>query len=181
MQGFALFDTEIGRCGIAWGRHGVIAVQLPEASDRETCARLCRRCSDVREAAPPPAVQSAIDGIVTLLRGEAIALDAIALDMSGVPTFDRKVYEVTRTVPPGALLTYGEIAARVGEPEAARAVGQALARNPFPLLVPCHRVHAAGGRAGGFSAGGGVATKLHLLQIEGAHARGTLFDRNRGS
>jgi methylated-DNA-[protein]-cysteine S-methyltransferase len=125
-------------------------------------------------------VQRAIDGIVALLRGEASELASVPLDLTGVPAFDRHVYEVTRSIPPGAMLTYGEIAARLGEPEAARAVGQALARNPFPIIVPCHRVHAAGGKAGGFSAGGGVATKLRLLQIESAHARGTLFDSSRG-
>ena len=167
-RGFALFDTAIGPCGIAWGERGVIGVQLPEASEARTRARLRRRFPDASEAPPPPAVQRAIDGIVALLQGEAIDLAAVALDMAGVPAFERRVYEVARTILPGATLTYGDIATRLGAPGEARAVGQALAQNPFPMVVPCHRVLAAGGKVGGFSANGGIATKLRLLSIEGA-------------
>jgi len=168
--GFRLFDTAIGRCGIVWNECGVAGVQLPEARAPETRSRLLRRFPDAREAPPPPDVQRALDGIVALLRGEASDLSAVALDMEGVPPFHRRVYEVARTIPPGATLSYGAVAARLGAPGAARAVGQALGRNPFALVVPCHRVLAAGGKAGGFSANGGVATKLRLLAIEGAAA-----------
>ncbi len=100
------------------------------------------------------------------------------LDLEQVPPFHRRVYEVARTIPPGSTLTYGEIASRLGEPRLARDVGQALGRNPFAIVVPCHRVVAAGGKTGGFSAGGGVRTKLRMLAIEGAPAAGTipLFD-----
>jgi methylated-DNA-[protein]-cysteine S-methyltransferase len=119
-------------------------------------------------------VQNAIDGIVALLRGEQRDLTAIPLNMEDVPTFHRRVYEVARTIPPGATLSYGEIAARLNEPGAARAVGQALGRNPFAILVPCHRVLAADGRIGGFSANGGIATKLRILSIEGAQASSQL-------
>src|SRR5215467_3165573 len=143
-HGFALFDTDIGRCGIAWGARGITGVQPPEA----------------REAPPPADVRRVIDGIVALLRGEARDLSAAALDMDGVPEFDRRVYEVARDIAPGATLSYGEIAAQLGERGLARDVGQALGRNPFPIIVPCHRVLAAGGKAGGFSANGGVTTKL---------------------
>jgi methylated-DNA-[protein]-cysteine S-methyltransferase len=173
-----IFDTQIGPCGIAWGDRGVIAVQLPEGDEAKTRARLLLRCPHAREATPPTAVQDAIEGIMSLLRGEARDLSAILLDMDGLPSFDRRVYEVARTIAPGATLSYGEISARLGARDLAREVGQALGRNPFPIVVPCHRVLAAGGKAGGFSANGGITTKLRLLTIE--HARTsdapTLFD-----
>jgi methylated-DNA-[protein]-cysteine S-methyltransferase len=177
-QGFTLFDTDIGPCGIAWGERGVIAVQLPEASEARTRARLAGRCPDACEATPPPEVQAAIEDIVALLRGEARDLSGVALDMERVEEFDRRVYEIARGIPAGATLSYGEIATRLGGRELARDVGQALGRNPFPIVVPCHRVLAAGGKAGGFSANGGVTTKLRLLTIERARtsATPTLFD-----
>lgn len=166
-DGFALFDTAIGRCGIAWSTRGISGVQLPEANDCATSNRLAKRFPEAREAAPPADVEDAIGSIAALLRGEADSLSAIRLDMDGVPPFHRRVYEVTRTIQPGSTLTYGEIAARLGSHGSARAVGQALGRNPFPLIVPCHRVVAAGGKPGGFSAYGGRATKEKLLAIEG--------------
>jgi methylated-DNA-[protein]-cysteine S-methyltransferase len=168
MTGFTLFDTPIGRCGIAWGERGILGVQLPEAGERETRARMRRRFPDARELPALPAVRRAIESIAGLLRGDASDLSGVALDMERVPPFHRRVYAAARKIPPGATLTYGEIAARIGAPGAARAVGQALGRNPFALLVPCHRVVAAGGKAGGFSANGGVTTKLCLLALEGA-------------
>ena len=168
MTGFALFDTAIGWCGIAWGPRGVVGVQLPEGSAPATRARLLRRFPDAREAEPPPEARQAVDGITALLRGEASALDDVALDMEGVPEFNRRVYEVARTIPWGATLSYGEIAKRLGDPGVAREVGQALGQNPFAIVVPCHRVLAAGGKRGGFSARGGVSTKRRLLSIEAA-------------
>src|SRR5262245_831319 len=178
IHSFTLFATAIGRCGIVWGGRGIVGVQLPEARESETRARVLRRFPTAREAAPPPEVHDALDGIVALLRGEALALESIRLDMEGVPPFHRRVYEVARTIPPGKTLSYGEIAARLGANGSARAVGEALAHNPFAIVVPCHRVLAAGGRMGGFSAGGGVATKRRLLSIEGAPGAGqqALFD-----
>ncbi len=176
--GFTLFDTAIGRCGIAWGERGVVGVQLPEAGDAETRARMLHRFPAAGEASPPPDVQRALEGIVALLQGEASDLSQIALDMEGVPPFHRRVYEVARTIPPGRTLSYGDIAARLDARGAARAVGQALGRNPFAIVVPCHRVLAAGGKPGGFSANGGVSTKLKMLAIEGAVVNHTpnLFD-----
>jgi methylated-DNA-[protein]-cysteine S-methyltransferase len=166
---FAIFETAIGACGIAWNEHGIAAVQLPEASEQKTQARLQRRFPGAREAPPTPEVQGAIDGIVALLRGEAIDLTAVVLDIEELPAFNRRVYDVARAIPPGATLSYGEIAAKLGEPpQAARDVGQALGQNPIPIIVPCHRVLAANGKPGGFSASGGVTTKLRLLTIEGA-------------
>jgi len=123
---FSLFDTAIGRCGIAWSEHGVTGVQLSEPREAETRARLLRRFPGAREAAPPHDVQRTVDGIVALLSGEPRPLDAVALDMDGVLPFHRQVYEVARTIPPGATRSYGEIAARLGEPALARDVGQAL-------------------------------------------------------
>ena len=170
--GFALFDTAIGRCGIAWSGQGIVGVQLPETSDRRTRARLLRRFPDMQEGQPPPEVERAIGGIVTLLEGQPSDLSAIALDMDGVPPFQRRVYEVARAIAPGATRSYGDIAGQLGEPGAARDVGEALGQNPFPIIVPCHRVLAAGGKLGGFSANGGMATKLRLLSIEGAQPGG---------
>ena len=167
-HGFTLFDTTIGKCGIAWGERGVVGIQLPEAGEPETRARMLHRFSAAGEAAPPPEVQRAVDSIVALLHGEASDLSAIALDMDGLPAFHRRIYEVARAIPPGKTLSYGDIAARLDARGAARAVGQALGRNPFPIVVPCHRVLASGGKIGGFSAHGGTTTKLRMLAIEGA-------------
>lgn len=165
-QRLSYFDTGVGRCAIAWSERGVVGVQLPEANEAATHARMQRRFPSNVEATPPPAVQAAIDGIVGLLTGEASDLTGVALDLRSVPEFHRAVYEIARRIAPGQTLTYGEIAAQLGDPGAARAVGQALGQNPIPIIVPCHRVLAAGGRAGGFSAPGGVMTKLRLLEIE---------------
>jgi methylated-DNA-[protein]-cysteine S-methyltransferase len=167
--GLALFETAIGHCGIAWSERGIAAVRLPEKNDAATRASLTRRCPGAEEQAPPPPVQHAIDGIVALLSGELRDLSAVVLDMDRVPQFHRRVYEIARTIAPGDTLSYGDIAARLGEPGAARDVGQALGRNPFPIVVPCHRVVAAGGKLGGFSAPGATATKRRLLAIESAH------------
>lgn len=168
--GFALFDTVIGRCGIVWGGRGVVGVQLPEARDGDTHARMLRRFPEATEAPPPAEIQRAVDAIVALLQGDTSDLSSIVLDMDRVPPFHRRVYGAARGISAGATCSYGEIADWIGAPGAARAVGQALGRNPFALVVPCHHVLAAGGKAGGFSAAGGVATKLRLLAIEGVRA-----------
>ena len=147
-HGFTLFETGIGRCGIAWVESRVVAVQLPEAHERKTRTRLLKRCPDAREASPPPAVQRAIDDIVALLRGEASDLSTVALDMDGVPEFDRRVYEIARTIPAGATLSYGEIAARLGE--------RGLARESMP--PPCC-TRATPRSASRSSRGGGVRTE----------------------
>src|SRR4051812_30022198 len=166
--GYALFATAIGRCGIAWGERALLGVQLPESSDAGTRARLLRGLPELRETEPPPWVLLAMVRIQALLNGIQDDLADIPLDMDGVPPFHRRVYEITRAIPPGRTLTYGEVAQQLGDPGAARAVGQALGHNPFAPVVPCHRVLAARSGAGGFSAEGGVATKLRMLQIENA-------------
>src|SRR5437667_280485 len=162
------------------GARGISGVQLPEASEAKTRARLTQRYAQAREAALPAEVQRAIEAIAALLDGEPKDLCAVALDMDGIAEFDRRVYEAARAIPAGATLSYGELAARLGERALAGGVGQALGRNPFPLILPCHRVLAAGAKAGGFSANGGVATKLALLTIERARTSDapTLFDED---
>ncbi len=174
---FSLFSTPIGVCAIAWAERGLVGVWLPETDGRRTRARLLRRLPQAAEAPPPAEVRRAIEEITALLSGERRDLSAIRLDFEAVGDFPRRVYEVARTIPPGETLTYGEVATKLGDPRRAREVGQALARNPFPIVVPCHRVLAAKGRSGGFSAPGGVSTKLRLLEIEGARVAGipTLF------
>jgi methylated-DNA-[protein]-cysteine S-methyltransferase len=168
--GFTLFDTAIGPCAIAWSERGIVAVQLPETDEPRTRARMRRRVPDAREAAPPAGVERAIDGIIALLRGEPAQLSEVALDTRAVPPFNRRVYEIARSIGPGSTASYGAIAAQLGDPGTAREVGQALGENPFPLVVPCHRVLAAHGKMGGFSAPGGTVTKRRLLTIEGALA-----------
>jgi len=138
-HGFALFDTDIGPCGIAWGARGITGVQLPEASEARTRARLVRRYPHAREAPPPADVRRVIDSIVSLLGGQASDLSAAALDMDGLPEFDRRVYEVARGIAPGATLSYGEIAARLGERGLARDVGQALGRKRAKARHTAHR------------------------------------------
>lgn len=176
--GFCLFDTAIGACAVAWSDAAIAAVQLPESTRAGTAARLQRYTGALPESDPPAWVQQAIGRIQGLLQGARDDLADLPLDFSGVPAFHQRVYEIARTIPPGELLTYGEVARRLGEPGAARAVGQALGHNPFAPVVPCHRVLAAGGRSGGFSAEGGALTKLRMLEIEGARLGGApgLFD-----
>ncbi|MFJ8443345.1 methylated-DNA--[protein]-cysteine S-methyltransferase [Kitasatospora griseola] len=173
-HGFTLFDTAIGECGIAWNERGVVCVALPGDDRERTRAHAARAVPGAAESAPPPPVRAAAADIALHLRGGDSDLAAIGLDMSGVSPFHRQVYELARSIPPGRTLTYGEVAQQLGRPGAARAVGQALGRNPFAVVVPCHRVVAAGGRPGGFSASGGVTTKLGLLALERAAEAGTL-------
>lgn len=167
MQSFTLFPTDIGSCAIVWGERGILLIKLPEQSESETRASLRGLYPEAKPSEPPARVRSAIDDITALLEGQARDLGAIRLDMESESPFRRRVYEATRTIPPGSTLSYGDIAGRMGMPGAARAVGQALGRNPFALVVPCHRVLATDGKLGGFSAAGGIDTKRRLLQIEG--------------
>ena len=179
-NGYQLFDTAIGHCGIAWGAHGLTGVQLPERDLAATEARMVARFGPTTQAAPPVDVLQAIDKIVALLAGQQsdpADMSDIVLDMTGVPAFHQRVYALARRMAPGKTMTYGEMARSLGDPGAARAVGQALGHNPFAPVVPCHRILAADGRSGGFSADGGARTKLRLLEIEGAQFGGPgLFD-----
>jgi methylated-DNA-[protein]-cysteine S-methyltransferase len=166
--GFALFDTALGGCGVAWRDAGLVAVQLPDESSASTEARLLRRLPGAQSGVPPVEVRRAIDGVIALLDGEWVDLSEVRLDMRGIPEFHRLAYQLARGIAPGQTSTYGRIAAELGGPHLARAVGRALGRNPFAPVVPCHRVLGAGGRPGGFSAFGGLSTKLKLLLIERA-------------
>lgn len=173
--GCCLFETPLGACGIAWNETALRAVQLPESGREATLRRLRLRAPAAPECEPPAFVAAAILRIRRLLAGQGDHLLDLPLDFTGVPAFHQQVYVLARSIPPGEVWTYGEMARRLGAPGAARAVGQALGHNPFAPVVPCHRVLAAGGRAGGFSAGGGTATKLKMLEIERARFGG-LFD-----
>lgn len=165
--GAALFDTAIGRCAIAWSERGIAGVQLPEADDAGTLQRLLAFTGPLHEAEPPPVIAAAIAQIVALLAGQAHDLSALVLDVSRITPFCRRVYAAACAIEPGQTRSYADIAAALGNRKAARAVGQALGRNPFAPLVPCHRVLAAGGKPGGFSAHGGACTKLRMLLAEG--------------
>jgi methylated-DNA-[protein]-cysteine S-methyltransferase len=177
-RGYTIFDTGIGRCGIAWSDVGIVGVQLPEAREIETRKRLFHLYPDARELRPPPDVEMAIEGIVALLRGEPSDLSDITLDMSGIYAFNARVYAFTRTIPRGETRTYGEVAASLRLSGAVHSVAQAIARNPFVIIVPCHRVLEAGGYADKISPHGGAISKRRLLSIEGAGSPSskTLFD-----
>jgi methylated-DNA-[protein]-cysteine S-methyltransferase len=177
-QHFALFDTPIGICGIEWGPRGINGVQLPMGSEEKTRSRIRQRDPFSVETAATAEVKAVIDRIIDLLSGKPDDLTDIALDLEDVPEFNRGVYDIARSIPPGQTMTYGDIAKKLGGVELSRDVGQALGRNPCPIVVPCHRVLAAGNKPGGFSANGGVVTKLKMLAIEGAAVNHTpsLFD-----
>ena len=166
-HGYSIFDTALGRCGIAWGDLGVAGVQLPEAREIDTLRRLFQLYPDARELRPPPNTEIAIEGIVALLRGGVSDLSDVTLDMSGTHGFNQRIYEFTRTIPRGETRTYGEVATlRVSG--AVYSVAQAIANNPFVIIVPCHRVLEAGGYADKISPNGGAISKRRLLSIEGA-------------
>jgi len=165
----AVAPTPLGAIGVVWGERGIVHTWLHAATPDQARAQVRRTFPGAVESTPSAEVAAALDEISALLEGEARDLGRIALDMTVVPEFDRRVYEAARSIPPGSTMTYGEIAGALGEePMRARDVGVALARNPFAPIVPCHRVVAAGGKLGGYSAPGGTATKRHLLEIEGA-------------
>jgi methylated-DNA-[protein]-cysteine S-methyltransferase len=176
---FAFFDSALGRCALAWDERALLAVWLPDTHESRTHGALRRLGAPVGEAPPPwpPFVTDAVARMQALLRGEAVSLAEVPIDLQCVDAFDRRVLEATRHIGPGETSTYGDLARAIGEPGAARAVGAALGRNPWPLVVPCHRVLAAGGQIGGFSAPGGAATKRRLLAIEAGAVRraGELF------
>jgi methylated-DNA-[protein]-cysteine S-methyltransferase len=172
-----MFDTRVGRCVLVWSERGVLALRFA-SSDASTKASLAAQWPGARESKPVGFAREAIKAVAGHLSGQSKAdsMMAISLDMSGISEFPRRVYEALRLVPSGATVTYGDLGAQVGNARAARAVGQAVGRNPFAVIVPCHRVVAAGGRLGGFSAPGGVATKRAILRIEGAPVVGGLGD-----
>lgn len=177
-EAYHFFATPIGTCAIAWSGEGVTAVSLPDTHEDRLRTRFKTRFPEAQETAPPPAIAQAIARIQGLLQGGADDLVDIVLDEADVPQFNKRVYDIARRIGPGLTRTYGEIAKELGDPLLAQSVGQALGRNPFPIIVPCHRVLAAGGKTGGFSATGGVETKFRMLAIERAKTDNapSLFD-----
>jgi methylated-DNA-[protein]-cysteine S-methyltransferase len=166
---YCLFPTGIGAVGIVWTPRGIAGVQIPARDEAATRRTLLRRFPGTVEGEPGGVIREAVADIRSLLAGERTDLSRLPLDLGSVSAFERRVYDAALMIPAGETRTYGEIAALMGETTAAaRAVGVALGRNPIPIIVPCHRVLAADGRSGGFSAPGGVLTKLKLLALEDA-------------
>ena len=167
---FTIFDTAVGRCAVLWRGEALTGVFLPSANDEAMRAAVKRRSQAATESAPPPFARHAIEKISRLCAGEVVIFDDVPLDRGAIEPFADRIYDVLLKTPPGETTTYGEIAERLGDKTLSRAVGAALGANPFPIIIPCHRVTAAGGKMGGFSAPGGTDTKRRLLEIEGAFA-----------
>ncbi len=168
---FAVFDTPIGTCGISWGPGGITGTALPGESPGTTSAALAEAHPAATAGVPPRAVATFVERIRAVLGGAADDLADIPLDLRGRSEFERRAYAVARSIAPGHTLTYRQVAERIGNPGLARAVGRAMATNPFPIVVPCHRVLGAGGSIGGFSARGGARTKRRMLLAEGVPER----------
>jgi methylated-DNA-[protein]-cysteine S-methyltransferase len=164
---YTLFDTAIGTCAIAWSARGITRLQLPERNREAGEKRLLKRLPDATQAAPPAHVAQVIAQIQRYAAGEPVEFSDVSLDIEDVPPYHRAVYEGARAVKWGETTTYGALAAEAGSPQDAREVGVALSRNPVTLIIPCHRVLAAGNKMGGFSAYGGTITKERLLTLEG--------------
>ena len=177
-RGYAILDSGVGRCGLVWSDAGIVAVDLPEAREIETRRRVLRLYPEAREQRPPRDCDIAIDGIVTLLRGYNSDLSNVTLDMSGIPAFSQRVYEYTRTIPRGVTRTYAEVAAGMRRQGTEQSIAQAISRNPFMIVVPCHRVLEVGNYTDKISPYGGTISKRHLLSVEGTHpvSGKTLFD-----
>jgi methylated-DNA-[protein]-cysteine S-methyltransferase len=177
-RAYTIFDTAIGRCAIVWDEAGIVGVQLPEAREIDTRRRLFQLYPEARESKPPLNSEAAIEGMLALLRGSAADFSDVTLDMRGIHGFDQRVYQITQRILRGETLTYSDVAARIGSPSATRSVALALARNPFVIIVPCHRVLEAGGYADRMSPHAGLISKRRLLSIEGtvnSHSK-TLLD-----
>ncbi len=176
--GYTVFDTAVGRCGIAWGEIGVIGVQLPEAREIDTRRRMYRIFPEAREQRPPLNSEIAIEGITALLRGGDADMSDVVLDGTGISNFNQRVYQFVRGIPRGETRTYDEIANGIRVHGAVHSVAQAISRNPFMIIVPCHRALEAGHYADKISPNGGVISKRRLLTIEGAHTTvsKTLFE-----
>lgn len=166
-QSYCIFDTAIGACGIAWSERGVTRFQLPDADRGATERRLRARAGAATLAEPPPEIARVIADLQRYCAGQKVDLSGVTLDLTGVPEAFRDIFAAARSIPWGETASYGEVARRAGMPGAAREVGQAMARNPAALIIPCHRVLASGNKAGGFSAYGGLLTKERLLALEG--------------
>lgn len=168
-QTYSLFNTALGPCGIVWktsGKQGAVLVtgfQLPETTPAQAESRLQRKWSAQQTPSVPPTIGEIINRVQRHLAGDPQNFGDIALEIEDIGEFTRRIYAATRAIPAGLTMTYGQVAAAAGS-----AVGMAMSKNPIPLIIPCHRVLAAGGNPGGFSAHGGLATKAKLLELEGA-------------
>jgi DNA-3-methyladenine glycosylase II len=165
---YSLFETPLGTCAIAWNERGVIAFQLPEATKKQTEERIAKRASAIKSAVVPKRIATIIKQAQKHFGGEAQNFQDVAVDLDGTTEFSKQVYDICQSIPAGKTMTYGEIAKAMNRPAASRAVGRAMGMNPIPLIIPCHRVLASGNKPGGFSAFGGFATKLKMLNLEGA-------------
>lgn len=167
---YVIFETPGGFCGIAWNDIGITRFQLPSRSASTTEHNLLRRLPDALQSGPPPEVARAIAAVKRYFAGEETDFSSFTLDLGGQEPFFEQIYAAARRVGWGHTTTYGALAKELGAgPEAARDVGIAMARNPVALLIPCHRVLAAGGKVGGFSAPGGATAKIRMLELEGVH------------
>jgi methylated-DNA-[protein]-cysteine S-methyltransferase len=169
-----LFETALGRCGIAWSGRVLAAVQLPEKDPGATERRLVAKSASTGAADPPPAIAKLVGDVQRYLAGECVDFSAVPVDLKACDEFRRKIYLELRQVGFGRTTTYGDLARAAGAAdwESVREVGEAMGRNPAPLVIPCHRCLAAGGKLGGFSAYGGASTKRKLLALEGVHFDG---------
>lgn len=166
-----LFETALGVCGLSWSRNGLLRVQLPDRDAAATAARLAKGAERAGTALPGFA-RDAAERLARYAGGAPVDFLDVPLDFAGLAAFEASVYRALRRVERGRTVTYGELAALAGSAGAAQAVGTAMARNPWPVVVPCHRVLAAGNRPGGFSAPGGLKTKVRLLAMEGVFLDG---------
>jgi methylated-DNA-[protein]-cysteine S-methyltransferase len=167
---YFIFETAGGFCGIAWNSVGITRFQLPTRSPEATERILLRRVPGAEPSAPTPEVAEAVAAVKRYFEGEEPDFSSFKLDLGEQDPFFERIYTAARRVGWGHTTTYGALAKELeAGPEAARDVGQAMANNPVALIIPCHRVVAAGGKVGGFSAPGGSAAKLRMLELEGVH------------
>ena len=172
-QHYLVFETAAGFCAIAWGAAGITRLQLPTTTSAEADRTLVRRLPKAQPETPTPEVKEVVSAVQRYFAGERIDFSHVSLDLVEEDPFFAQVYAAARRVGWGQTTTYGTLAKELGAPpEAARDVGQAMARNPVPLIIPCHRVLAAGGKLGGFSAPGGAAAKTRMLALEGIDIEG---------
>lgn len=182
-HGQALIETALGAMGIAWSDRGLARLQLPGLSPHDTLRRLTARrgqpgfpadhpaASPARQDALPAAMIELAQALRRYAMGDVTTFEGVPLDLDGIDPLDLDIYRATRALRFGETITYGELAARAGHPGKAREAGLAMASNRTPLVVPCHRVLAANGGIGGFSAPGGTGTKLRLLGLEGVRVQ----------
>ena len=168
LQHYLIFEAASGFCGIAWSGVGITRFQLPARSAEATERNLRRRLPGAEPGAPTPQVLEAVASVKRHFEGEKIDFSDLQLDLDGQDEIFKQIYAAARRVGWGQTTTYGTLAKELGVgPEGARDVGRAMANNPVPLIIPCHRVLAAGGKVGGFSAPGGSAAKIRMLELEG--------------